>query len=97
MTTIKLFSEPLLLSLGNYRVWIWIHKPKIIFRGGIDGYELHFIKQPGTDLIPLKTLVEFPDDVIAKGEQINSFGNGVVEFDDNLKTDKIFKLYFSKE
>ncbi len=62
-----------------------------------DAYELHVIKQPGTQTAPVYTSILFPDDFNAAGEDINSFGSGNVKIEDNLLTDLNYEIKFSKD
>jgi len=71
--------------------------PLLFLNDGKNEYDLYVIKQPGTDKTQSLFSVLFPDDFIAKGDSINSFGNGNIKIENELKTDLDYKVFFTKE
>lgn len=71
--------------------------PELAISNKKDVYDLHIIKQPGTQTTPVYTNIIFPEDFSAVGESINSFGSGSVKIEDNLSTDLTHEIKFSKQ
>jgi len=71
--------------------------PSLFLDDGKDGYYLKTLKQPGTDNIPVKFTIRYPNEFAAKGERISSFGDGLVKFETNMKTDISYMLNFEKQ
>jgi len=71
--------------------------PALFLDAGKDVYDLDVIKQAGTYITPSSFNIKFPEGFVASGENINSYGEGVVKLENNLETDLNYKINFSKE
>lgn len=60
-------------------------------------YDLYVIKQAGTNTTPFSFSVKFPKDFNASGENINSYGNGIVKLEDDIIFDLNQKINFIKK
>lgn len=71
--------------------------PTLFLDSGKDIYDLYVVKQAGTYITPSSFNIKFPQGFVASGENISSYGEGVVKLENNLETDLNYKINFSKE
>jgi hypothetical protein len=71
--------------------------PAPFLEDGKDIYNLYVIKQAGTYITPSSFSIKFPDGFVASGDNISSYGQGVVKIENNLETDLNYEINFSKE
>ena len=71
--------------------------PTLFLEDDKDIYSLYVIKQAGTNITPSSFSINFPQGFSAAGENISSYGQGVVKFENNLETDLNFEINFTKE
>lgn len=71
--------------------------PTLFLEDKKDVYNLYVIKQAGTYITPSSFSIKFPGEFTASGDNINSYGQGIVKLDNNLETDLNYEINFSKE
>jgi len=61
-------------------------------------YSLFYLKQPGTEQYPVKTIIYYPEGYVPQNiDNISSFGKNILVLKDNLKGDKEIKVRFVKK